>query len=189
MGTLLSGKPAACLDWVNYTGGSEIVQLGHCGVGICGSMAPGKCGSASCDSVTVHPVIRLGGGTMGPVHVGQYEYGSKTGLCLTHDADGTFKLLVFRGESNPQTARGLTYVAADVAVPDYQKLNHLVLEGGFPHHLAVAFADVSREAQLLCRFLGIEYVSPHEDLPTSNRNMSSTRETAADRLYELNSSN
>ena len=31
IGTLLSGRPAACLDCVNYTGGSEIIQLGYCG--------------------------------------------------------------------------------------------------------------------------------------------------------------
>jgi L-fucose isomerase-like protein len=162
IGTLLAGRPAACLDWVNYTGGSEIVQLGHCGVGICGSMAEGKCHGASCDTIAVHPVIRLGGGTMGPVHIGQYEFGPKTGLCLAQDRDGHFKLLVFRGTSSPETARGLAYVAADMAVSDYQRLNQLVLEGGFPHHLAVALADISEEAKMLCTFLGIEWVSPHE---------------------------
>lgn len=36
IGTLLSGKPSACLDFVNYTGRGSIVQLGHCGVGIAG---------------------------------------------------------------------------------------------------------------------------------------------------------
>jgi L-fucose isomerase-like protein len=162
IGTLLAGRPAACLDWVNYTGGSQIVQLGHCGVGICGSMAEGKCHGSSCDTIAVHPVIRLGGGTMGPVHIGQYEYGTKTGLCLAQDPDGHFKLLVFKGASSPETARGLAYVAADLAVPDYQRLNQLVLEGGFPHHLAVAMADVSEEARMLCTFLGIEWVCPHE---------------------------
>ena len=177
IGMLLSGKPAACLDWVNYTGGSETIQLGHCGMGICGLMAPGKCNGASSDAIAVHPVIRLGGGTMGPVHIGQYEYGAKTGLCLTRDPDGTFKLLVFRGESSPKTARGLAYSAADMAVPDYQKLNQLVLEGGFPHHLAVALADVSAEARVLCTFLGIKWVSPHDDppAPTSHKTRANLR--------------
>jgi len=163
IGTLLAGRPAACLDWVNYTGGSDIVQLGHCGVGICGSMAEGKCHGASCDTITVHPVVRLAGRNVGPVHIGQFEYGSKTGLCLAPERDGRFKLLVFRGTSSPDTARGLAYIAADVAVPDYQRLNQLVLEGGFPHHLAVAMADISEEARLLCTFLGIQWVSPHDD--------------------------
>jgi L-fucose isomerase-like protein len=185
IGTLLSGRPAACLDWVNYTGGSEIVQLGHCGVGICGSMAPGKCGGASCDTITVHPVIRLGGGTMGPVHIGQYDYGPKTGLCLTQEPDGTFKLLVFRGQSTPDTARGLAYVAADVAVPDYEKLNRLVLEGGFPHHLAVAMADISKEAQMLCKLLKIQFVSPHDDSPAGSTAVAQSR--APNRLHELTS--
>jgi L-fucose isomerase-like protein len=162
MATLLSGRPAACLDWVNYTGGSEIIQLGHCGVGICGSMAAGECSGGVCDAITLHPVIRQGGGTMGPVHIGQFAFGPKTGLCLTHDPNGCFKLLAFRGESSPQTARGLTYSAADIRVADYRRLDRLVLEGGFPHHLAVALEDITAEVRTLCTFLGVEYVSPHE---------------------------
>jgi L-fucose isomerase-like protein len=162
MGTLLSGRPAACLDWVNYTGGSEIIQLGHCGVGICGQMALGHCRGAVYDAIALHPVIRLGGGTMGPVHIGQFEFGPKTGLCLTRDPDGRFKLLAFRGESSPQTAQGLAYSAVDMAVTDYQKLNRQVLEGGFPHHLAVALGDICQEVRMLCKFLGVEYVGPHD---------------------------
>jgi len=162
IGTLLSGKPAACLDWVNYTGGSEIIQLGHCGMGICGEMAPGKAQGAVCDAIAQHPVIRQAGGTVGPVHIGQFEYGVKTGLCLTRDPNGSYKLLAFRGESSPKTARGMTYSAADIVVSDYAKLNRLVLEGGFPHHLAVAMGDISEDIRMLCTFLGIEYVSPHD---------------------------
>jgi L-fucose isomerase-like protein len=124
-------------------------------------MAKGKCGGVSADTIAVHPVIRLGGGTMGPVHIGQFEFGPKTGLCLAHDPDGRFKLLVFRGESSLETARGLAYIAADVAVPEFERLNRLVLEGGFPHHLAVALADVSEEARMLCVWLGLQWVSPH----------------------------
>jgi len=162
IGTMLSGRPAACLDWVDYTGGSEIIQLGHCGMGICGMMAPGECRGAAGDAVAVHPVIRQGGGTVGPVHIGQFEFGPKTGLCLARDPDGGFKLLAFRGESSPRTAQGKAYSAADVHVPDYRKLNRLVLEGGFPHHLAVAMDDITEEVRMLCTFLGVRYVSPHE---------------------------
>jgi L-fucose isomerase-like protein len=162
IGTLLSGKPAACLDWVNYTGGSEIVQLGHCGMGICGQMATGEVSGAICDAIALHPVIRQGGGTMGPVEIGQFEFGPKTGLCLTRDPGGGFKLLTFRGESSPETAQGMTYSAADIKVAEYAKLNRLVLEGGFPHHLAVAMGDISEDVRLLCAFLGVGYVSPHD---------------------------
>jgi L-fucose isomerase-like protein len=161
IGTLLSGRPAACLDWVDYTGGSEVIQLGHCGMGICGMMAPGQRAGSACDAISVHPVIRQGGGKMGPVHIGQFEYGPKTGLCLTQDPGGEFKLLAFRGESSPRTAKGKTYSAADVRVPDYRKLDKLVLEGGFPHHLAVAMADITADARMLCDFLGVRYVTPH----------------------------
>jgi L-fucose isomerase-like protein len=152
IGTLLSGRPAACLDWVNYTGGSEIVQLGHCGMGICGQMATGPGSGAVRDVIAVHPVIRQGGGLMGPVHIGQFEYGPGGGL----------KLLAFRGESGPDTAHGLAYSAADIRVADFARLNRLVLDHGFPHHLAVAMGDISEDARLLSAFLGIEYVSPHD---------------------------
>jgi L-fucose isomerase-like protein len=160
IGTLLSGKPAACLDWVNYTGGSDIIQLGHCGMGICGSMGSGKAGGAVCDAVALHPVIRQAGGTMGPVLIGQFEYGPKTGLCLTRDPDGRFKILAFAGESSPKTARGMTYSAADIRVADYARLDRLVLEGGFPHHLAVAMGDIREDVRMLCALLGVAYVSP-----------------------------
>jgi L-fucose isomerase-like protein len=162
IGTLLSGRPAVCLDWVNYTGGSSVVQLGHCGIGICGQMASGRCGGAACDALALHPVIRQGGGTMGPVHVGQFAFGPKTGLCLTRDPDGQFKLLVFRGESAPETARGLACSAADLRMADYPKLNRLILEGGFPHHLAVAMEDIAEDVRMLCSFLEIRYLSPHD---------------------------
>jgi L-fucose isomerase-like protein len=162
IGTLLSGKPAACLDWVNHTGGSDVVQLGHCGMGICGSMASGEAHGAVCDAIALHPVIRQAGAAMGPVLVGQFAYGPKTGLCLTRDPDGSFKLLAFMGESAPETARGMTYSAADIRVADYAKLDRLVLEGGFPHHLAVAMGDIREDVRMLCAFLGLEYVSPHD---------------------------
>jgi len=162
IGTLLSGRPAACLDWVNYTGGSRIVQLGHCGMGICGQMASGNGHGAVCDAVALHPVIRQAGGTMGPVLIGQFEYGPKTGLCLMRDPEGKFRFLAFRGTSSPETARGMTYSASDIVVPDYVRLDKLVLEGGFPHHLAVAMGDVVEDVRMLCALLGIEYVSPHD---------------------------
>jgi L-fucose isomerase-like protein len=162
IGTLLSGRPAACLDWVNTTGGSEIVQLGHCGMGICGQMAADSASGALCDAIALHPVIRQGGGVMGPVHIGQFEYGPKTGLCLMCDPGGKFRLLIFRGESSPETARGLAASAADIRVAEFARLNRLVLDHGFPHHLAVAMDDISEDARLLCAFLGVEYVSPHD---------------------------
>jgi len=156
--TLLSGRPAACLDWVNQTGGSEVIQLGHCGMGICGQMAE----DAGCDAVAVHPVIRQEGKTMGPVMIGQFEYGPKTGLCLNRDPGGEFKLLTFEGESTPQSVKGLIYSAADIVVSDPVKLDRLVLEGGFPHHLAVAMGDIREDVRMLCAFLGVGYVSPHD---------------------------
>jgi L-fucose isomerase-like protein len=160
IGTLLGDKPAACLDWVNYTGGSEIIQLGHCGVGICGGMAEGSCHGSSCDEVTVHPVLRLAGEQMGPVITGQYEFGAKTGLSLAPQPDGSVKILIFKGASNANTAKGIKYVAADVAVADHKKLNRMILEGGFSHHLAVAMADIGEETRMLFDFLGVPWVSP-----------------------------
>jgi len=158
MGTALSEVAGYCLDWVNYTGGSEIVQLGHCGVGMCGAMAqiPGKCGGP-CDTITVHPVLRQAGKSLGPVLIGQFEYGPKTGICLMQKPDGKFSLLSFEGESTPETARGMKYCAADLCVPNYRELNRLVLEHGFPHHLAVATGLHNADLALLCTFLGVEH--------------------------------
>jgi L-fucose isomerase-like protein len=160
MGTALSEVAGYCLDWVNYTGGSEIVQLGHCGVGMCGAMAktPGKCGGP-CDTITVHPVNRQAGKTLGPVLIGQFEYGPKTGICITQRPDGKFELLSFEGENTPETARGLKYCAADLLVPNYKELNRLVIEHGFPHHLAVANGLYNADLALLCKFLGVEHFS------------------------------
>lgn len=155
--TLLSGKPSPCLDWVNYTGGSQIIQLGHCGMGICGLMACGE----DTDVVDVHPVIRQGGGHMGPVHLGQFAYGPKTGVCITHDPKAGLRILAFTGNSSPATNRGLRNSAVDMQVDDYQALNALVLDGGFPHHLAVALGDITEDLRMLCKYLGVEYVSPH----------------------------
>jgi L-fucose isomerase-like protein len=162
IGTLLSGRPAACLDWVSYTGGSTVVQLGHCGMGICGEMAGGACGGGCGEAIVVHPVIRQEGKIMGPVLAGQFEYGPKTGLCLARDPNGEFKMLVFAGESSPESAKGMIYSAADIVVADPKNLNRLVLEGGFPHHLAMALGDVREEARLLCEFLGVRFVSPDD---------------------------
>lgn len=176
MGTLLSDKPAACVDFVNYIGGSSIVQLGHCGVGIAGLMAknsPKLLGKISSEvkkkimagKIKVNDAIaekspdRQGGLNIGPAHIGQFEYGKKTGINLIQTKEGRFKMLVFTGESNPETAKGILYSAADIKVKDSQRLNDLILEHGFSHHLALAFDDVSQELKILCDYYGIEYIS------------------------------
>jgi L-fucose isomerase-like protein len=159
MGTLLCDQPALCLDWVNYTGGSKTIQLGHCGVGICGGMVKTK-GCRQCEAIVVHPVNRQGGMIIGPVVIGQFEYGPKTGICINQDQDGEFTILAFEGENTPESAIGMKYSAADVVVKNPEKLNELVLDGGFPHHLAVATGHVAEDIQLLCKFLGVRYVNP-----------------------------
>lgn len=157
MGTLLSGQPAYCLDWVNYTGGSQVVQLGHCGVGVCGCMEPD---GRQREAIALHPVIRQGGKSIGPVLIGQFEYGPMTGICINQDRDGEFTILAFEGESSAATDVGMKYCAADLRVENYKKLNELVLEGGFPHHLAVARGHIAKDIRMLCRQLGVRYVNP-----------------------------
>jgi hypothetical protein len=115
-----------------------------------------------CDAIALHPVLRQAGAEMGPVHMGQFAYGPKTGICLTQDPDGRFRLLAFRGESSEDAARGVLYSAADVRVNGHKELNRLILEYGFPHHLAMAFGDILKDLAMLCKYLGIEYVSPDE---------------------------
>jgi len=177
IGTLLSGKPAACLDFVNYLGRSPIVQLGHCGVGIAGFMAPNQLGLEGGVSEEINEKImsgkikvndaiaekspeRQGEQKIGPAHIGQFQYGVKTGINLIQDKNEKFKMLVFTGENKPKTAKGLLYCAADVEVQNYQRLNELILEHGFSHHLAMAFGDISKELAILCDYYGIEYITP-----------------------------
>jgi L-fucose isomerase-like protein len=179
--TRLSGRPAAFLDFVNWTAGSDIVQLGHCGVGIAGLMVPnppevmkaakhgvtpelkdkilaGK--TVVSDALIEHGVRRQAGADSGPTHIGQFEYGVKTGVCITKTPEGRLKLLAFTGESSPQTARGVLYSGTDVRVKNHRRLDQLKREHGFPHHLAVAFADLSRELRELAAYYGIEYITP-----------------------------
>lgn len=172
LGALLSGKPCACLDFVNYLGRDPVCQLGHCGVGIAGYMVPNEIdleGEVSQEmkekimrgEIRVNDAIaekspdRQGGQIIGPVHIGQFEYGIKTGISLIQDRDGNFKMLIFTGESSAETAKGQLYSASDVRVNNYAKLSDLVLEHGFSHHLAVALGDIAQELKLLCDFYGI----------------------------------
>lgn len=177
MGTLLSDKPAACVDFVNYIGGSPIVQLGHCGMGIAGLMAknpPKLSGKISSqlkkkimtgkirinDAIAEKSSDRQGGLNIGPAHIGQFKYGKKTGIGLIQTKEGRFKMLVFTGESSPETAKGILYSAADIKVKNPQRLNDLILEHGFSHHLALTFDDISQELKVLCDYYEIEYISP-----------------------------
>ncbi|MCU0959645.1 MAG: hypothetical protein MUF48_06025 [Pirellulaceae bacterium] len=154
MGTLLSGQPAACLDFINQVGAGPVVQLAHCGVGIPCLMEDATLGEISPD--------RQAGGHLGPTCIGQFRYGTKTGLGMIQDSDGRFKMLVFTGENRPDTRQNLLVAAADVAVARPAQLNQLILSHGFAHHLAVAQGDISQELKLLCEFYGIEYVNPDE---------------------------
>lgn len=172
--TLLTGKPGICLDFVNVIGKSPVVQLGHCGVGIGGYMAPndpalknmpndelkrkvmsGEIGLN--DGIVEKSPERLGGGLCGPAHIGQYAYGVKTAVNLIQDANGIFKMLVFSGENGPETARGILYSGCDIAVNDHVKLHETVMDHGFNHHLAVGFGDIRKELETLCKYYGIEY--------------------------------
>ena len=155
LGNLLSGKPAACLDFVNYTGGCECVELGHCGVGIAGLMGDGE-------AIAEKSPDRQGGDLNSPALIGQFQYGPKTGIAIAPDPVGGFRVLCFTGENTPESNRKKLYSAADVIVKEYRQLDKLILENGFPHHLAVAMSDVSSEVAEVCDFLGIEYFNPKE---------------------------
>jgi hypothetical protein len=74
--------------------------------------------------------------------------------------DGKLKILGFTGESSPETAQHKLYSASDVMVKEYKSLNNIILQHGFPHHLAVAMRDITREIGEVCDMLGIEYYTP-----------------------------
>ena len=177
----LTGKCAACLDFINFTGGSEIVELGHCGVGIPGLMCENspqvveqykKLGPEKFREKVLSGKISVGEAVFGssptrqagdkiePVLIGQFGYGLKTGIGLMQGPDGRFKMLAFVGESGKSTAKGKLYSAADVRVKEYKKLNDIILQEGFSHHLAVAMEDISMELKELCAYYGIDYFDP-----------------------------
>lgn len=183
MGTLLSGRPAAFLDYVNWSESGELLQLGHCGIGIPGCMAPAEPALIAraeggredretlkakvlagevpvTDALIEHGVSRQAGVDIGPTLIGQFEYGVKTGIGIAQTPEGKLKMLVFTGESSPETARGILYSGTDLRVKDYKKLFHLKRAHGFPHHLAVALGDISQELRELCLYYGIEFISP-----------------------------
>ncbi|MEI6518696.1 MAG: hypothetical protein WCO98_01415 [bacterium] len=150
----ITGKPAACLDFVNYTGRSSCVELGHCGVGIAGLMGDGE-------AIAYKSPDRQGGSPdHAPALIGQFQYGPKTGIAITQTMEGKLKILGFTGESSPDTAQHKLYSASDVLVKEYKSLNGLILQHGFPHHLAVAMRDITREIGEVCALLGIEYFTP-----------------------------
>jgi len=156
LAALLSGTPAANLDFVNHTGRCQCVELGHCGVGIAGQMSADE-------TIAYKSPDRQGGAPEhAPALIGQFAYGTKTGLAITQGMDGRFKLLTFTGVSSPETAQGKRYSAADVLIREYRRLDRLILQHGFPHHLAVAMSDISREVAEVCAVLDIEYFNPAE---------------------------
>jgi L-fucose isomerase-like protein len=183
MGTLLSGSPAAFLDFVNWRPDSNILQLGHCGIGIPGFMEPEdqallerakKEGQPPkklkaqvlagevpvTDAIIEHGVSREAGVDLGPSVIGQFKYGTKTGIDMVQTSEGKLKMLVFTGKSSSETARSILYSGSDLEVNDYGKLFQLKRDHGFSHHLAVAVGDISEELKELCAYYGIEYISP-----------------------------
>ncbi len=98
--------------------------------------------------------------THAPALIGQFAYGPKTGLTITQAPGGQLHLLAFTGASSPDTARGKLYSAADILYPEFRKLDRLIVQHGFPHHLAVALEDITAELAEVCAFLGIGYVNP-----------------------------
>lgn len=149
MGALLSGKPAACLDLVNFPGRCGCVELGHCGVGIPGLMGEGEhIGCISPD--------RQSGARACPALIGQFEYGSKTGITVTQGPEGKLKVLCFSGENTAQSALGKLYAAVDMVTGREADISEAILTHGFPHHLAVVMSDVSREVKEVCGFCGVD---------------------------------
>ncbi len=153
LGTLLSGKPAACLDFVNHTGRCECVELGHCGVGIVGEMAEDE-------AIAEKSPDRQQGNVNAPALIGQFAYGPKTGVAIAPEPEGGFRILSFTGENTREPARRKLYNAADAIVQEYRQLEGLLLQHGFPHHLAVTTRNISREVAEVCSFLGVRCDGP-----------------------------
>ena len=162
IGTLLSGRPAACLDWVNHTGGSKVVQLGHCGMGICGEMASGNGRRRGLRRHRRAPGRPAGrgeerAGPHRPVRVRPQDRPLPRPRPV-----GEVQAARLPRREQPEDGAGCDLQRRRRPRPrSCSKLDRLVLEGGFPHHLAVAMGDITEDVRMLCTLLGIEYVSPH----------------------------
>jgi L-fucose isomerase-like protein len=149
LGTLLSGRPAACLDFVNHIGGNRpCVELGHCGAGIIGEMGEDE-------AIGYKSPDRQNNDLNGPALIGQFQYGKKTGLAVAPDGHGGIKMLCFTGENTPASNRHKLYSAADLLMAGGEELQAKILAEGFPHHAAVAAGDISAEVREVCATLGI----------------------------------
>lgn len=151
MGAVLAGQPSPCVDFIGDLSASSLVTLGHCGVGIPRLMSRQLLSHIGPD--------RQAGCLYGPTCEGQYAYGPKTGVSIIQD-DGVFKMLAFTGANSAETDQKRRISGADIICANHRRLNELVFEHGFPHHLALVFGDVTAELKLLAEFYGMEYYNP-----------------------------
>jgi L-fucose isomerase-like protein len=177
----LSGKPAAFVDFVDWTAKRDIVKLAHCGVGLCGYMAPndpevmaqieregGVSDEMRAKILAGEVVVNDGLDTHSHMHdlagrhIGQLMYGPKTGVDLVQTPEGGLQMLAFSGESSEETNQGVLYCACDMRVKNYQKLDEIKRTRGFSHHLIAALDDIVPELRDLCAFYGIDFVTPDD---------------------------
>lgn len=175
----LSGRPAAFLDFVDWTAKSDVVRFGHCGVGLAGCMAPNDPAllarieadggvtpqlreDIAAGQFTVNDAINYPHNIPGKIagHIGQFEYGPKTGIDLIQTAEGGLEMLAFEGESAPATARGVLYAGCDMRIDRYKALDEIKRTRGFSHHLVVALKHILPELQELCTYYGIDLLTP-----------------------------
>jgi L-fucose isomerase-like protein len=178
----LTGKPAAFLDFVDWTAKRDIVKFGHCGVGLCGHMAP--------NDPAVMAEIAANGGKVsddlrkrimaGEVvvnegfdahshfdykpcrYIGQLEYGPKTGLDLVQTPGGGLQMLAFSGENSAETAQGVLYCGCDLRIKNYEKLDEIKRTRGFSHHMVMALDDIVPELRELCAYFGVDFITPDD---------------------------
>lgn len=177
----LTGRPAAFLDFVDWTAKRDVVRFGHCGVGLCGCMAPNdpelmarvsREGGVSAELLEeiVAGKVRVNDALIGRPHttegagrlIGQLEYGPKTGIDLIQNPDGSLQMLAFTGENSPETAQGILYSGCDLRIKNYRRLDEIKRTRGFSHHLVIALADILPELRELCQFYNVELLSPDE---------------------------
>jgi len=177
----LSGRPVPFLDFVDWTAKSDVVRFGHCGVGLAGCMAPndpaliarveaeGGVSDAlrreiAAGEVRVSDAIDDQFNTPGKAgrHIGQFEYGPKTGIDLIQTEDNRLEMLVFEGESDPDTSQGVFYSGCDIRVLNSRALEDIKRTRGFSHHLVIALKHLMPEMREFCEFYGIDFITPDQ---------------------------
>lgn len=144
-----SGEPTTCLDWIDRPGaaGKGVYTLLHCGNACKTMLQPGK---GTLDYHQAWTYAPLGYTIEGPI-----RKGAVTISRLRENREGRLELLVVEGESIAEEMRirgnfGLVSLGEE----RLKKLEHLLNENGWPHHLSLGWGHHGAVLEKAAKFMG-----------------------------------